>query len=377
MTATASKQTHTFSPQQDAALMAVSNWLKDKKAPQVFRLFGYAGTGKTYLAKHLAESIEGRVCFAAFTGKAALVMRSKGCRDASTIHSLIYKVDEDGIGDVKFILNHDSDIRDAKLVVIDECSMVDEKLGIDLLSFGKKVLVLGDPAQLPPVKGFGFFTAADPDFMLTEIHRQAAESPIIRLATTVREGGMLVPGHFGSSKVILRGEVDQNEVLAADQILVGLNRTRITYNRRMRELKGIKGAYPVVGDRLVCLKNNREKGLLNGGIWTAKTVETRTIGPKVEHVLSIKSEDVGMSKKLISATVHQAFFDGSDADLSWEEKRDYDQMTYGYALTTHKSQGSQWDNVYLFDESKAFRDDARRWLYTATTRAAEQITIVI
>src|SRR5262252_10348710 len=87
-----------FSPHQDAALRAVAGWLKSKpgrgRTPQVFRLFGYAGTGKTTLAKHVAEGVDGKVVFAAFTGKAALVMRRKGCAGASTIHSLIYKPPE-------------------------------------------------------------------------------------------------------------------------------------------------------------------------------------------------------------------------------------------------------------------------------------------
>src|SRR5450759_498092 len=81
-----------FTPHQDDALKAVADWLKAKpgtgNTPQVFRLFGYAGTGKTTLANHIAEDVDGEVKFAAFTGKAASVMRGKGCRGASTIHSL-------------------------------------------------------------------------------------------------------------------------------------------------------------------------------------------------------------------------------------------------------------------------------------------------
>src|SRR6476659_1378192 len=84
-----------FSPQQDAALKAVAEWLKARpgrgQTPLVFRLFGYAGTGKTTLARHIAEGVDGKVLFAAFTGKAALVMRANGCPAASTIHSLIYR----------------------------------------------------------------------------------------------------------------------------------------------------------------------------------------------------------------------------------------------------------------------------------------------
>ena len=144
-----------FSPHQDAALKAVFTWLKAKPGrrgtPQVFRLFGYAGTGKTTLARHIAEGVDGKVLFAAFTGKAALVMRSKGCERASTIHSLIYKARESGEEVPSFDLWHDAPASKARLIVIDECSMVDAELGRDLLSFGVPILVLGVPAQLPPV----------------------------------------------------------------------------------------------------------------------------------------------------------------------------------------------------------------------------------
>src|SRR5688500_11043036 len=187
-----------LSPQQDAALLAVSRWMKSCRPP-VFRLFGYAGTGKTTLARKIAENVEGDVLFAAFTGKAAQVMRNKGCPGARTIHSLIYRPrgekPEKETGELQpaFALNRTSEVRKAKLVVIDECSMVDQKLGLDLLSFGTPILVLGDPGQLPPVKngegGGGFFTERAPDVMLTEVHRQAMDNPIIALAGKVREGG--------------------------------------------------------------------------------------------------------------------------------------------------------------------------------------------
>ena len=126
--------------------------------------------------------------------------------------------------------------------------MVDEKLGRDLLSFGTPVLVLGDPGQLPPVKagegGGGYFTEAEPDVMLTEIHRQARDNPIIALAQTVREGGRPDYGRYGESRVIGRDDIDAEQVLAADQVLVGRNRTRQLYNRRIRALKGFDGPLP-------------------------------------------------------------------------------------------------------------------------------------
>src|ERR1700761_2396602 len=129
-----------FTPHQDAALEAVARWFKNKPGrrgtPQLFRLFGYAGTGKTTLARHVAEGVDGKVLFAAFTGKAALVMRSKGCDGASTIHSLIYKAREQETEAPSFELWDDAPASKAKLIVIDECSMVDEELGRDLKSFG-------------------------------------------------------------------------------------------------------------------------------------------------------------------------------------------------------------------------------------------------
>ncbi len=237
-----------FSPGQDRALVAVNRWLKAGDR-QVFRLFGYAGTGKTMLARHIAEDVSGDVLFAAFTGKAAQVLRSRGARGASTIHSLIYRprgeetVEDEETGKTQvnptFSLNRQSPVGHAKLVIIDECSMVDEPLGRDLLSFGTPVLVLGDPGQLPPVSGGGFFTEHEPDVLLEEVHRQARDNPIIDLAQRVREGRELMHGDYGATaKVIAKSAVTSELVLGTDQVLVGTNRTRRRYNQRLRELKG-------------------------------------------------------------------------------------------------------------------------------------------
>src|SRR5215468_493146 len=259
-----------WSPEQERALTAVADWLKARDRP-VFRLFGYAGTGKTTLARHVADGVKGDAVFAAFTGKAAHVMRNKGCRGAGTIHSLIYRPEGEEDEVPTFVLNQDSAAGKASLIVIDECSMVDEEVGRDLLSFGVPVLVLGDPAQLPPVAGGGFFTDAEPDVMLTEVHRQAADDPIIRLSMVVREGERLEPGRYGESEVVRKAALDPARVLAADQALVGRNATRRAYNARLRERRGFTDPLPQADDKLVCLRNNRRKGLFNGGLWVVKT----------------------------------------------------------------------------------------------------------
>ncbi|TLP43833.1 MULTISPECIES: ATP-dependent DNA helicase [Cohaesibacter] len=367
-----------WSDQQAAALDAVNQWIKKGDAP-IFRLFGYAGTGKTTLAKHLAQGVDGEVLFGAFTGKAAQVLRQKGCPGASTIHAMIYRPDsrdddDEAESDVPaFVINRDSPAHDADLIIIDECSMVDEMLGSDLLSFGKPVLVLGDPAQLPPVSGGGYFTDDEPDMMLTEIHRQARDNPIIRLAQDVREGNTLDYGDYDTVKVIHRRDLETDKVLQADQVLVGRNVTRQRYNNRLRELKSFDSPYPQVGDKLVCLRNNHQKGLLNGGIWLVDKVTSRTgkdikmrVSPEIGHELSGR----------VPLKVPKALFEEHGGEIPWTVRKQGDSFDYGYALTVHKSQGSQWNDVMLFDESWAFRDHRHRWLYTGITRAAETLTIV-
>lgn len=367
-----------WTPEQDNALTAVARWLETPRGPQVFRLFGYAGTGKSTLARHIAEHVDGDVAFAAFTGKAALVMRSKGCKDARTIHSLIYRATDSETAEPSFVLNDESDASRARLIVIDECSMVDEELGRDLLSFGKKVLVLGDPAQLPPVKGGGFFTEAEPDVMLTEVHRQAADNPIIRLSMIIRDGGTLQRGDYGEARVVSREGLDPGLVTGADQVLVGLNKTRHAYNRRIRELKGIASETPIVGDKLVCLRNAKEKRLLNGSLWSV--VDT-PVPKKPDHrdgttPLVVAPDDASERTRDVDVRVKNEFWTGRDGDLDWRDKRGTEEFTFGYALTCHKAQGSQWEDVLVFDESAAFREDRSRWLYTAITRAARKLTIV-
>ena len=369
----------TFSPHQDSALKAVSDWLKAKPGqngtPQVFRLFGYAGTGKTTLARHIAEGVDGEVKFAAFTGKAALVMRNKGCDDASTIHSLIYRARESGEEQPNFELWDDAPASKAKLIIIDECSMVDADLGRDLLSFDCPLLVLGDPAQLPPVQGGGFFTESEPDVMLTEVHRQAKDDPIVRMSMDVREGNTLDIGRYGESEVVERRELDPSRVMEADQVLVGRNATRRAYNNRFRQRLDIEDALPVAGDKLVCLRNNRKKGLFNGGLWRVKS---RNTSRSKSRILSMRlSPDEDFGHKVTKVSVRADCFEGGIEQIGWEQRKPYDEFDYGYVLTVHKSQGSQWDDVVLFDESFAFQEARARWLYTGITRAAKRLSIVV
>jgi exodeoxyribonuclease-5 len=155
---------HNTPTEHERALSAVLDWCGSKNRKQVFRVFGPAGTGKTTLAKTIASKVGGNVLFAAFSGKAAGVLRHKGCENADTIHRLIYSAPhKDRKNQLTFVLNETSPLRAADLVIIDEVSTVDPKLGKDLESFDKPILVLGDQAQLPPVGSSGYFMRGTPD----------------------------------------------------------------------------------------------------------------------------------------------------------------------------------------------------------------------
>lgn len=363
-----------WSPQQEMALKAVDKWFyQESKKKKVFRVFGYAGSGKTTLAMHFAQNIDGLVLFAAFTGKAALVMRKKGCEGARTIHSLIYIADPDkNTGEVTWKINRESILKDASLLIIDECSMVDEELAKDLLSFGKPILVLGDPAQLPPVAGAGYFTEVKPDVMLTEIHRQAADNPIVYLATQVRNGVVPDYGEYGESRVLQK--ISSTDALEVDQIIVGRNITRDDMNKKMRRLLKINDEYPIVGDKIICLKNDRDRAIFNGGMFKVGQVLTSKYKTNFLH-MRVDPED-GDDLLPVLVKVHKSFFSDEVSKPDWKMLKGSQEFDFGYAITCHKSQGSQWENVLIYDESWCFRDTWQRWLYTSITRASERITLV-
>lgn len=426
-----------FPPQQERALTVVDQWMRDPNAPQVLYMAGFAGTGKTTLAKHLVSGAKRRWLFAALTGKATHVLRQKGCHDARTIHSLIYRPngeskaseirqlesklldlrqqmderqeDEDRpmdirgheelraqIAQVKAQLDKLHDDRepmfaiwanspladfDVDGIVIDECSMVDDRLGEDLESFGKKILVLGDPAQLPPVGAGGRYTNRRPDVMLTEIHRQARDSGILRLATIVREGVRSIDEWDGDldCKVYHRADIAPEQiakhVLEADQVLVGRNTTRRAFNVRHRELLGMTSPTPQPGDRVVCLRNNRLLGIYNGSQWKVEHASS-DVGSRTCE-LTVKSEDDDREVFAPSWLHHMIGEEAELVKMGWD-RRDLEEFDYSYAMTVHKSQGSQWSNVTLFDESRAFgREVGRRWLYTGITRAAKKLTVIV
>ncbi|MDR6954195.1 exodeoxyribonuclease-5 [Ancylobacter sp. 3268] len=313
-----------WSPQQNEALSKAGAWLRLKYAP-TFYLAGYAGTGKTTLAKFLAGHAKGKVAFAAYTGKAAAVMRSKGCKGASTIHGLIYNTDTDpNTGALTTKLVPPGSLDDYCLIVVDEVSMVDEVVGKDLLSFGIPVLVLGDPEQLPPVNGAGYFTNRDPDYLLTEIHRQAAESPIVRLATEIREG-RFTPRPIKEPGLVVcdRHSLVPGDVTKANVVIVGKNETRQKFNRRLRQLAGRSSRIPHAGETLICLRNDHETGIFNGEIFSVVTAKLGSAA------VSLRLQSPDGDGRLIDVNVLQDFFDDdvAAAKLSYRDLYGTQQLT--------------------------------------------------
>jgi exodeoxyribonuclease-5 len=382
-----------WSPQQLTALARIKRWYLSGAA-QVFYLAGYAGTGKTTLAKEIKNLLGiSAVEYASLTGKAASVMAAKGCVGATTLHRLIYRPviefscraeppcgptsyagspcgrercihrQEEPVG---WTLNETSPIREADLVIIDEVSLVGEKLGRDLLSFGKKTLVLGDTAQLPYIDGWdaGFFTDQTPDFELTEIHRQALGSPVIQLATMVRNGNWLRPGRYGDSIVIDSNRVLVSDLLLHDQVIIGTHKSRAQINADMRRKLGFHGGIVQVGERVICEKNDHSLGLHNGTIWTVVNAVPDGNG---FLDMTVKSDD---GRVIDAVAPIPAFTDTKKAGTYSKNP-----FSFAYAITCHKAQGSQWDSVCVFDEGWKWKEDRFRWLYTALSRAAKRVTI--
>lgn len=420
------------SPQQMAAIAAIEDWFRRRtRDQQVFRLFGYAGTGKTTITRHAIGELglepmdrtggAGGVLYAAFTGKAALVMTRKGT-PASTIHSLIYKVSEAtpeeiervtreletlrkglrsmgpaersfaetqirrlelrlaDIHQPRFILNEQSLVRDADLIVLDEVSMVGAEMASDLLAFGKPILVLGDPGQLPPIKGDGAFTDADPDVMLTDIHRQAETSAIIRLATLARQSMPIPYGeHDDFVWKMRRSDIGPHQFLKGGQVICGRNATRLFLNTAMKQAAGFPDAYPRgLGEKIICLKNRHDLGLVNGMFLDLSDIRDES---PLAFSASVRTEDG------TSVPGRQWFYKGHfddhvayDAERlrrDWRDMRGLVESVWGYAITCHKAQGSQWENVIVYDDGLGrTAEDRARWLYTAITRAEQGLVIL-
>lgn len=377
--------------QQYAALRAMKEWYgayrKGERIKPYFLCLGYAGTGKTTLVKFLLNELgleTGRVAFGTYTGKASVVLSRKSGSTACTLHSLIYTLYIDPLTRKKrWMINQNSSLYDVDLVVLDECSMIGKEMWQDLLYFGAPILLLGDKGQLPPIKDIDFISTLTPDVVLTQVHRQALDNPIIRLSMMARRGEYIPYGVYENKVFCLRrSDIDAETWLQADIVLCGFNSTRRELNSFFRDRLGYNDAYPQVGSKLICLKNQWDLGLVNGmvGYSTSESYVDRE-DQSVSFTFLEEDRDPQTAK---AVTASKSVFDGN---FSKKEERNagfgsYGVLTnqplsefdYGYAITVHKSQGSEWRDVMLVDEWRG--EISRRWLYTGITRASERLIIV-
>ena len=371
---------------------------------------GYAGTGKTYVITEIAKTIKQKwkhydTAFVTYTGKASSILRQRlyeqGIYDGSdyigTIHSLIYKP--------KTVYNKilhrhvvvgwrlKDDIT-SDFILIDEASMVSKSIWEDLLSFNKPIIAVGDHGQLPPV-GDNFKLLSKPDYELKTVHRQAEHSPIIALSKFIRENGY-IPKVVISKKVFklewghpdcnrLWDSIDFDESVVA---LCGFNYSRVNLNKMIRKRINFNKPDPYPGERIICLKNNRETKIMNGQLGTILWLM-----PYDKNTYRITIQFDGTAEPY-EGIVHDCCFNKAQYEFATDKKdpdtkellkhisRDgfhsLDYFDFGYSTSVHKSQGSEWSKVVLFEQRSQYWDDEyyQRWLYTAVTRAIDKLFII-
>jgi exodeoxyribonuclease-5 len=374
-----------LSQAQRAAIEQISKWYENVPT-QPFRLFGFAGTGKTTTAKEIPAALGlSHVVYGAYTGKAAHVLRTKGA-PATTIHRAIYLPVADAmalaedeapaelaeipeawrdaevftdavntprarvaeleaqLGQLRWEWNPASPWADADLIILDEVSMVDTKLAQDIQAYGVPVLVLGDPAQLPPVEGGGYYINAEPDVLLTEVHRQALDSPVLSLATRIRQSTNWDLGIDPDEMT----PASRDHAMEHDQILCWSNRRRWALVEAIRRRLGRLPGDPVPGDRIMCLTNNRDLAVFNGQQFQVLASTPGTLGP----TLTVQDIDNGTERQV---AVYSDGFQGREledmAKRSGAGIRGGRMLaTYANVITVHKAQGSEWPSVYVVNE---------------------------
>ncbi|MEA2056472.1 MAG: AAA family ATPase [Patescibacteria group bacterium] len=371
----------------------LSWYQKHYKQSAYITVGGYAGTGKTTLIAIFRRIIhkkndELKVAFVSYTGKAAQVLKNKLKQNKTlydndfvgTIHSLIYSP---VVNSKQQIVGWEKkDNLDYDLIIIDEASMVDYEIWNDLLSYSTSIIAVGDHGQLPPIKS-NFNLMSNPNLKLETIHRQARNNPIIELSIQAREKGHIPIKKF-SNKVM---KINQKDVAAQElaenlienydenmMLLTGYNFSRKQLNQTVRQNLGFFEYEPQPHDRVICLRNNHSKGIYNGMLGTIISINQKD---KDWYFAKIKMDDL---EKNYTGLISVKQFK-SKKTLNFTDKRSQimkgDLFDFGYALTVHKAQGSQAKKVVLFEQRfKQMNDNEwKRWLYTAVTRAEEELYI--
>lgn len=383
--------------QSEGLLIAIDRYNAWKKYTVIS---GYAGSGKSTLVRFIIEALdvdEDDVCYCAFTGKAAEVLRKKGNKNACTLHRLLYESIPKPEGG---FFRKPKPVLDYKIIVVDEVSMAPKSL-IDLLfKHNIYAICLGDPGQLPPIdKDEDNHLLDHPHIFLDEIMRQAQESEIIQLTMKIRNNEPINYYDGKEVKIIPYSQLNTGILQWGDQILTATNATRQAINTQMRQLLNYPN-HPVDGDKMICLRNYWEDfsddgdPLINGTIGILKnSFQTWREIPRVAKS-NIKKFDILMGDLSIPDTSNVYNLVDMDYKMILTGNKCCDwklsyrlgklrfrygdivpkEFTYAYAVTYWKAQGSEWDNVVVLEEQFPYdKETHAKAMYTAATRASKKL----
>ena len=363
---------------------------------------GYAGTGKSTLVRFIINALdvdEDKVAYATYTGKAAEVLRKKGNPNAMTLHRLLYdSIPRQGGGFIRIPKKQ----LDYDIVVVDEVSMVPKTMVDMLLAHRVYILFLGDPGQLPQIDKKEAHNLLDrPHVFLDEVMRQAAESEIIQLTMKIRNGEDIPFMHGKEVIVAPKAELVTGHLTWADIIICATNKTRHNMNRQKRELLGYSGVLQT-GERIIVKRNYWEdcdedgNALVNGTVGTVVNPYESFV--RIPSYVKNDRRDLPLIGCIFTPDGGKSFDTFEiDKDYLLKEEPCVDwrvsyqlgklkpkigdilpkQATYGYALTCHAAQGSEFDKVLVIEESFPFdKTEHARWLYTAISRSAEKCVLI-
>lgn len=381
--------------QEDLVSKAVKSYTDSSE--QVFQYTGSAGTGKSVvmnaIVEHLGLSYYD-IAPMAYTGAAAMVMRRKGLLNARTIHSWLYEpkviLDYDNMDSgfnrprKKLVFVPKDDLADKKLILIDEASFVPSKLRHDIERFGIKVIACGDLDQLPPVADHPAYLYNGTVHRLNQIMRQKEGNAIIWIAHRVLNNLPLEPGFYGNVMVITEDQLNNSMLSNADVVICGRNATREKFNKYIRrEIVGFTGQLPVHGERMICRKNNWQIdadgiNLANGLIGTVTSYpDVATFTGNTFQIDFTPDMFSGVFRNLVC---DYKYFKADPKERNLIKNLPYseegEKFELAYAITTHISQGSQYDHGIYFQEY-LHKDINRHLNYTGITRFSDWCIYVI
>lgn len=344
---------------------------------------GFAGTGKSYLIAQIAKHLKISYQVSTLTGKAAENLQQRDI-DAQTIHSTIYKpIIEDDV-----VVGYEKrDLPPAELIIIDEDSMIEPEHAQDILSFGVPVLFFGDDFQLPPISGERPEPVKERDYIMEEIMRTSGV--LVKWLTRMRSFREIP--FWGSWKdkdgryaMSLQKDDDwvEDNLLNFDRIICGRNATKNYLNQEIRQRKNLNSIYPIPGEQIMCLKNKKLKNgvqIRNGEVFTLiKMKMNRTpLDDQKNAMFLLERENKEKIWVTSSLELFEDYeFDYNKAKVSPIEHKRLSFFDFCYAITAHKSQGSQYKKVLVLAYDLDFmdwgeRNDFVHAIYTALGRAEE------